>query len=97
MHNIRAHEHNYQRSALEQSIISLAVEMSPPGEHRLYHGQFDAAKFDFTALLDKQHVKTKGLPQAPPRSYDDDYHPLARQRPKEAETLHVTAVVEAAN
>ena len=100
---IPIHERNYERSALKQSIVSLAVEMSPPGKpslpswRRRRHGHFDAANCDFTALLAEQHVKTKGLPQAPPRSYDDDYRPLARQRPKEAETLHVAAVVEAAN
>ena len=49
-------------TALEQSIISLAVEMSPPGEQRLYHGHFDAAKYDFTALLSlaERHVETTG-------------------------------------
>ena len=66
---IPIHERNYERSALKQSIVSLAVEMSPPGEPRPYHGHFDAAKFDFTALLAEQHVKTKGLPPAPPRSH----------------------------
>ena len=93
---IPVHECNYARSAQEQSIISLAVEMPPPGEQRLYHGHFDAAKFDFTALLAVQHVKTKGLPPAPPRPHYDDYNLLARQRNEEAEALRVAAAVEEA-
>ena len=62
--------------------------MSPSSKPRLYYGHFYAAKFDFTALLAKQHVKTTVLPQAPlPRSYDDAYHPVARQLTKKRSTM----------
>ena len=60
--NIPVHERNYERSTLKQSIISPAVENDSKCHHRqtaslpwpLY-----AAKFDFTALLAEQHLKTQ--------------------------------------
>ena len=77
--HIPACDRTYQRSALEQAVITVAVDMSPPGAPYPYHGKLDAAKCDFTALLAAQHVKAtapaKPLPKSPPAAlpYHDPY------------------------
>ena len=72
------------------STFNMATAVQSSVQHQI---ATPPSQSDFTALLAEQHVEIKGLPPALPRSYDCDYHPLARLLDKEAEALRVAAAV----